>query len=93
MWENLGLPPRAARWPARAVAGVRRQQDHRRERGDGRAGATASCKGTVTVPMDSDEKTVVDEALKLEKVAKLCEGKQIVKTILVKNKLVNLIVK
>jgi leucyl-tRNA synthetase len=50
-------------------------------------------KGTVTVPMDSDEKTVVDEALKLEKVAKLCEGKQIVKTILVKNKLVNLIVK
>ena len=50
-------------------------------------------KGTITVPLDSDEKTVVGEALKLEKVAKLCEGKQIVKTILVKNKLVNLIVK
>ena len=36
---------------------------------------------------------IFSEALKQEKVAKFTEGKQIVKVILVKNKLVNLIVK
>ncbi|MGM9619660.1 MAG: leucine--tRNA ligase [Oscillospiraceae bacterium] len=50
-------------------------------------------RGTVTVPMDSDEATVVAAAKEVEKVARALEGKQIVKTILVKNKLVNLIVK
>ncbi|MEG1873309.1 MAG: class I tRNA ligase family protein, partial [Ruthenibacterium sp.] len=50
-------------------------------------------RATVVVPMDSDEKTVVDAALAVEKVAKNLEGMQIVKTILVKNKLVNLIAK
>ena len=50
-------------------------------------------RGTVTVPVDSEQGVVVAEALKNEKVARFVEGKQIVKTILVKNKLVNLIVK
>ncbi len=50
-------------------------------------------RGTVSVPVDSDEATVVAAALAVEKVAKAIEGKQVVKTILVKNKLVNLIVK
>ncbi|MGM9662830.1 MAG: class I tRNA ligase family protein, partial [Oscillospiraceae bacterium] len=50
-------------------------------------------RGTITVPMDSDEATVVAAAKEVEKVARALEGKQIVKTILVKNKLVNLIVK
>ena len=50
-------------------------------------------RGTVTVPVDSEQDFVVAEALKNEKVARFVEGKQIVKTILVKNKLVNLIVK
>jgi leucyl-tRNA synthetase len=50
-------------------------------------------RGTVMVPVDSDEAAVVAAALEVEKVAKAIEGKQIVKTILVKNKLVNLIVK
>ena len=50
-------------------------------------------RGTVSVPTDSDEATVVEAAKANEKVAKSLEGMQIVKTILVKNKLVNLIVK
>ena len=50
-------------------------------------------KGTVTMPTDSEEKAVVDAALAVEKVAKATEGMQIVKTILVKNRLVNLIMK
>ena len=50
-------------------------------------------KGTVTVPVDSDEQTVVDAALQLEKVQRMMDGMQIVKVIHVKNKLVNLILK
>ncbi len=50
-------------------------------------------KGTVTVPTDSDEQTVVAAAMELDKVKKSTEGMSVVKTILVKNKLVNLIVK
>jgi len=50
-------------------------------------------RGTITVPTDSDEATVVAAAQANERVAKALEGMQIVKTILVKNKLVNLIVK
>ena len=50
-------------------------------------------KGTVVVPTDSDEQTVVAAAMALEKVKKSTEGMTVVKTILVKNKLVNLIIK
>ena len=50
-------------------------------------------RGTVTVPVDSDEATVLAAAKANERVAKSLEGMEIVKTILVKNKLINLIVK
>ena len=50
-------------------------------------------KGTITVPVDSDQDTVVEAAKANEKVAKALAGMQIVKVIHVKNKLVNLIVK
>ena len=50
-------------------------------------------KGTVVVPVNSEQDAVVAAALAVEKVKKATEGMQIFKTILVKNKLVNLIVK
>ena len=50
-------------------------------------------KGTVTVAMDSDEETVKAAALALDKVQKATGDMTVVKTILVKNKLINLIVK
>ena len=50
-------------------------------------------KGTITIPVDSDQDTVVEAAKASEKVAKAIAGMQIVKVIHVKNKLVNLIVK
>ena len=50
-------------------------------------------KGTITVPVDSNQDTVVEAAKASEKVAKAIAGMQIVKVIHVKNKLVNLIVK
>ncbi len=50
-------------------------------------------KGTVTMPTDSEEAAVVEAALTVEKVQKATAGMKIVKTIFVKNRLVNLIVK
>ena len=50
-------------------------------------------KGTVIVPTDSEEAAVVAAAMALDKVKKATEDMSVVKTILVKNKLVNLIVK
>ena len=50
-------------------------------------------KGTVTVAVDSDEETVKAAALALDKVQKATGDMTVVKTILVKNKLINLIVK
>ena len=50
-------------------------------------------RGTVSVPVDSEEAAVVEAAKAAEKVARAIEGMDIVKVIHVKNKLVNLIVK
>ncbi len=50
-------------------------------------------RGTISVPTDSDEATVVEAAKQVEKVAKALEGMEIIKVIHVKNKLVNLILK
>ena len=50
-------------------------------------------KTTITVPSDSEDGVIIDTACADEKVKRLMEGKQLVKTIVVKNKLVNLIIK
>ena len=50
-------------------------------------------KGTIKLAADADKQAAIDAALAEEKVQHAIEGKQIVKVIHVKNKLVNLIVK
>ncbi len=50
-------------------------------------------RSTVNVPTDSDQQTVLDAALTDRKIAGYVEGMDIVKTILVPNKLINLILK
>ncbi len=50
-------------------------------------------RSTVVIPMDADDETVIGIATADEKIARLMTGMQIVKTIVVKNKLVNLILK
>ena len=50
-------------------------------------------RGTISVPVDSEEAAVVEAAKAVDKVARAIEGMDIVKVIHVKNKLVNLIVK
>ena len=93
MWENMGFAAKYGKmacqmeWPehdesktvdAKVVMAVQVQ---------------GKLKGTIEVPTDSDEATVVTAAMAMEKVQRLAEGKQLVKTILVPNKLVNLIFK
>ena len=50
-------------------------------------------RGTITVPADSPEDTVIAAAKELEKISRQLEGMEIVKTILVKNKLLNLLIR
>ena len=50
-------------------------------------------KSTITVPSDSEDSVVIDAACADDKIKRLMEGKQLVKTIVVKNKLINLIIK
>ena len=50
-------------------------------------------RGTIIVPTDSDEETVIAAAKADEKVKRQLEGMEIVKTIVRANKLVNLVVK
>ena len=50
-------------------------------------------KSTVVIPMDAADDVVIAAATADEKIARLMEGMQLVKTIVVKNKLINLILK
>lgn len=50
-------------------------------------------KGTAEVPLNSSEEVCVQAALSLDKVAKLLDTMQVVKTIVIPNKLVNIVMK
>ena len=50
-------------------------------------------KATVVIPMNADDETVLGIVYANEKIAKLMQGMTVVKKIIVKNKLVNLILK
>ena len=50
-------------------------------------------RATISLPVDCEQQLAIDTALADEKIQKAVEGKNIVKTIVVKNKIVNLVVK
>ena len=50
-------------------------------------------RSTIVVPADADDQTVIDAACADEKIKRQMEGMQLIKTIVVKNKLINLILK
>ena len=93
MWENMGFAAKYGKmamqmdWPAHDESKTLDSHVEMAVQVNGKL------KGTVTVPMDSAESDVVAAAMENEKVKKSVEGMNVVKTILVKNKLVNLIVK
>jgi len=50
-------------------------------------------RGTIQVPLDSSDEFVIDTAKNDEKIARYIDGKEVIRTIVIKNKLVNLIIK
>ena len=93
MWENMGFAAKYGKmamqmdWPEHDEA---KTVDSHVEMA---VQVNGKLKGTVTVPVDSDEAAVVAAAMESDKVKKATEGMSVIKTILVRNKLVNLIVK
>ena len=93
MWENMGFAGKYGKmamqmpWP---VYDESKTVDAEVEMA---VQVLGKLKGTIIVPVDSDQDSVVAAAQANEKVARAIAGMQIVKVIHVKNKLVNLIVK
>ena len=50
-------------------------------------------RSTIVVPTDADEQTIINTALADEKIQRQMQGMELVKTIVVKNKIINLILK
>ena len=91
MWENLGFANAgmacAQSWPA---------YDESKTMDAEVTIAVQVCgkmRGTIQVPMDSEEETVAAAAQADAKVARAIEGKNLLKVIYVKNRLINLIAK
>ena len=93
LWERLGFAAESGHmacqepWPVYDEAKLAEKSVNMAVQVNGKL------KGAVTLPADSDEEAVREAALALDKVRRATEGMRIVKTILVKNRLVNLIVK
>ena len=93
MWEQLGFAAKTGKmamqnpWPA---YDEKKTVEAEREMA---VQVNGKLRATIKVPTDSDDQTVIDAALAEEKVKRQMEGMSLVKTIVVKNKLVNLILK
>ena len=93
LWENLGFAAEKGgmacqqSWPAYDASKTVATEVNMAVQVGGKLRAT------ITVPLDSEQDDVVAEAMKDPKVQKFTADMDIVKVILVKNKLVNLIVK
>ncbi len=93
LWEALGFASQTGKMCCQADWPVYDESKTVASAVDMAVQVNGKLKGSITMPVDSEEKDVVDAALQVEKVQKATEGMKIIKTILVKNRLVNLIVK
>ena len=93
LWETLGFAAKTGKmccqsdWPVYDAAKTVASTVNMAVQVNGKL------KGTISMPADSDEAAVKEAALAVDKVRKATEDMNIVKTILVKNRLINLIVK
>ena len=93
MWELEGFPAKYGKmamqmdWPEYDEA---KTLDAMKEMG---VQVNGKIRSTITVAADADDDTVVAAACADDKIARYLEGMQIVKTIVVKGRLVNLILK
>lgn len=93
LWENLGFSAKTGKmacqnsWPvydaSKTIAATAEMAVQ----------INGKLKGTVTLPRDSEQQAVVDAAMQIDKVVRALEGTNVIKTIYIKNRLVNLIAK
>ncbi len=93
MWENMGFAAAEGKMACQMAWPVYDESKTIASEVEMAVQIQGKLRGSVKVPMDSDEATVVAAAKAVDKVARQLEGMEIVKVIHVKNKLVNLIVK
>ena len=93
LWEMLGFAAKEGKMACQAAWPVYDESKTVASSVDMAVQVNGKLKGSIKMPVDSAEADVVAEAMKVEKVQKATAGMQIVKTIHVKNRLVNLIVK
>ena len=93
LWESLGFAAQTGKMCCQSTWPVCDESKTVSKTVEMAIQVNGKMKGTVTMPADSAEADVVAAALAVDKVKKATGGMQIVKTILVKNRLVNLIVK
>jgi len=88
LWENKGFGGYASnqKWPAYDEAKTIEAECEIAVQVAGKL------RSTVRAALDADDETVLEAAKADEKIARLIDGKRIVRTIVVKNKLINLIV-
>ncbi|MCI8399940.1 MAG: leucine--tRNA ligase [Oscillibacter sp.] len=93
LWERFGFLEKTGKMCCQSAWPVYDESKTAASTVDFAVQVNGKLKGAVTMPADSDEQAVVEAALTVEKVQKATAGMKIVKTIFVKNRLVNLIVK
>ena len=93
MWELTGLAAKTGKmamqndWPVYDESKMVEQEKEIAVQVNGKL------RSTVVIPLNADDETVLNIVYANEKIAKMKEGMEVVKTIIVKNKLVNLILK
>ena len=93
MWENCGFAEKYGvmamqmPWPRYDAAKTVAAEHEMAVQVNGKL------RSTITVPADCDEQTILSAALADEKIKRQMTGMKLVKTIVVKNRIVNLIVK
>ncbi len=93
LWENMGFAAAEGKMACQSAWPAYDESKTAASAVDMAVQVQGKLKGTIHVPVDSEEAVVVDAAKAVDRVAKAMEGMEIVKVIHVKNKLVNLIVK
>ena len=93
LWENMGFAAQTGKMACQSPWPVYDESKTVASEVEMAVQVQGKLRGSVKVPMDSDEAAVVAAAKAVDKVARQLEGMEIVKVIHVKNKLVNLIVK
>ena len=89
MWEKLGHDKTIAyeEWP---TYDEELTKDSEIEIG---VQVNGKLRGTININVDEDEESIKEKAMKLDNVIKFTEGKEIVKVIVIKNKIVSIVVK